>query len=319
MSKQRVKIARNLDWNLLKVFYEIAEAKGVTSAANLLWRKQSTVSLSLKRLETELGIRLCSRGPGGFVLSDEGQLLIESCQKIYESIDEIPNKLSNASAEVHGQLKFVTISNFSSPELDEVITTFNMRCPHVEIDIDVATWDSIPSSILRNASEVGIAPINVRYQELQYDFLCQEHHHVYCGARHHLFGQTINSLDELSQEALILTGSDEPEQLTKFRIKHGLGDHIAAVTTHLEEAKRLTALGIGICILPETLVQNELENGTIWSLTPQIEELSINIYIITHARSQHNMAFKCFIEEFTKLKTSIKVKNNSYLGDFTIL
>lgn len=306
MSKPRIKIARNLDWNLLKVFYEIAEAKGVTSAANLLWRKQSTISLSLKRLEVELGTRLCSRGPGGFVLSDEGQLLLESCKKIYDSIDEIPNKLSNISDEIRGQLKFITISNFSNCKLDDVITTYNSRCPHVEIDIDVATWESIPPSILRNESDIGIAPINVQYSDLQYDFLCQEHHHVYCGARHHLFSKTIDNLDELKHEALILTGNDEPEQLTKFRMKHGIGDHVAAVTTHLEEAKRLTSLGIGICILPETLLQKELDERTIWPLTPRIDELSINIYVITHARSQRNLAFKCFLEEFAKLNIATK-------------
>lgn len=311
MSKTRVQIGRNLDWNLLKIFYEIAEAKGVTSAANLLWRKQSTISLALKRLEDELGTRLCTRGAAGFKLSDEGQLLIESCKKIYESINEIPNHLSNISEEIRGQLKLLTISNFSNPDFDELLAAYNSKCPHVEINIDVTTWESIPPAILRSEFDVGIAPIVVQYKELHYDFLCQEHHRVFCGSRHHLFGQTVTTPDELSREALILTGNDEPAQLTKFRIKHGIGDRVAATTTHLEEAKHLACLGIGICLLPEELTCKEVNEGVLWPLTPRMTELSIDVFIITRARSQQNLAIQCFLNDLSKLNAVKKAKDTN--------
>lgn len=300
MKKSRVKIARNLDWNLLKVFYEISEAKGVTSAANLLWRKQSTISLALKRLEDELGTKLCSRGPGGFELSDEGRVVIESCKKIYQSISEIPNRLNNISEEIHGQIKFLTISNIANPQIDEILLAFHTRCPHVEIIIDVAPWENIPTSVLRNESDVGIAPINVKYPELTYHFLCDEHHRVYCGRKHHLFGETITNPDELARETLILTGNDEPEQLTKFRIKHGIGNRVAGITSHLEEAKRLTSLGIGICFLPEALAAKEVTEQTLWPLTLRMKELSISIFIVTHSHTLQSLVMRSFLDELSK-------------------
>jgi len=63
--RARQKFCLDLDWNLLKTFYGIVEANGVTSAANALWRKQSTLSLALQRLERHLGthfVRVRQRG-----------------------------------------------------------------------------------------------------------------------------------------------------------------------------------------------------------------------------------------------------------------
>lgn len=297
MTAPRVKLARNLDWNLLKIFFEIAEAKGVTSAANMLWRKQSTISIALKRLEEELGTRLCKRGPGGFELTDEGKVLIETCNRVYQSINDLPNRLNNISEDIHGQLQITTISNLSSQKFDALLASYNTRCPFVEINIDVAPWESIPPAVLRNKADFGITPIMVKYQELDYYHLCDEHHRIYCGRTHYLFGKSVDSPDQLSNDPLILTGDDEPEQLTKFRLKHGIGSRIAGITSHLEEAKRLAILGIGICFLPEEYAQEDVAKGRLWCLTPRMNELSLKIFLITESNSSKNILKRIFIEE----------------------
>ena len=42
----------------------------------------------------------------------------------------------------------------------------------------------------------------------------------------------------------MLTGADEGDELTQFRLEHGLGRNIAGMSDHLEEAKRLAVLGV---------------------------------------------------------------------------
>ena len=79
-TRRNLQFARNLDWNLLKFFHEIAEARSVTGAAQELNRKQPALSLALRRLEERLGVTLCQRGPTGFELTDEGRILAEACR-----------------------------------------------------------------------------------------------------------------------------------------------------------------------------------------------------------------------------------------------
>ena len=57
------RIARELDWNLLRTFVVLAESHSVTDAANQLRLKQPSVSTALKRLEDRVGRKLINRSP----------------------------------------------------------------------------------------------------------------------------------------------------------------------------------------------------------------------------------------------------------------
>lgn len=300
MTLTRTGFASSLNWNLLKTFHQIVSANGITAASVALSRKQSTISHALKQLEDELGTRLCQRGPSGFKLTDEGQTLFEYCELIHGKIDEVPNKLDNLDEEIHGQLKLQMISNLISRRLDQILFNYNKRFPFVELDISIVPWESISKAVLRSQVDIGIAPVSVMLPELRYDFLFPEIHRLYCSSEHHLFGQTITDFTQIANEPFILTGNDEPEQLTKFRLQQGLGHRLAGMSSHLEEAKRLTLIGAGICFLPEGYTVNEVEDGLLWPLTNAIKELTLDIFIISHLQTPESRIRQYFIKEFMR-------------------
>jgi hypothetical protein len=51
-SRHAERLARELDWNLLRTFVVLAESRSVTEARRAPRLKQPTVSSALKRLET---------------------------------------------------------------------------------------------------------------------------------------------------------------------------------------------------------------------------------------------------------------------------
>lgn len=300
MTLIRSKFAKSLNWNLLKTYHEIVISKGVTSASIALSRKQSTISHSLKQLEDELGIKLCMRGPGGFKLTDEGHVLFEYCSTIFDKIDEIPNNLENLSEEIHGQLKLQFISNIVCPTMDKILSNYNQRYPYVELDISIVPWEGIPKAILSNQVDIGIAPVSIKYPELKYDLLYRESQIAYCSNNHYLYGKKITDFTKLAEDMIILTGNDEPEQLTKFRLKYNIGHHIAGISSHLEEAKRLTVIGAGICFLPEGFTEIERKNGQLWPITNVIDELTLDIFIITHPQIPEHLTRQYFLNEVLK-------------------
>ena len=304
MTLRRKGFAASLNWNLLKVFHQIVSANGITAASVALSRKQSTISHALKQLEDELGTRLCLRGPSGFKLTDEGQTLFEYCESIQRKIDEVPNKLDNLAEEIHGQLKLQTISNLVTRRLDRILLSYNKRYPFVELDISIVPWESISRAVLRNQVDIGIAPVSVMFPELRYDFLFSEIHRLYCSSEHHLCGQTITDFAQITNEPFVLTGNDEPEQLTKFRLQRGLGHQLAGISSHLEEAKRLTLIGAGICFLPEGYTVNEVEDGLLWPLTKAIKDLRLDIFIISHPQIPESLIRQYFIKEVMRTNSS---------------
>lgn len=63
----------NLDFKLLHVFLTVADSGGLTQAQEPLNIGLSAISTCLSDLEKRLGLTLCHRGRGGFVLTDQGR------------------------------------------------------------------------------------------------------------------------------------------------------------------------------------------------------------------------------------------------------
>lgn len=292
--------SRDLDWNLLKIFHEIAHARGISKASEKTRLKQSAISLALKRLEGQVGAVLCRRGSGGFELTSEGMLLAELCAPIMSAVREIPSITTKSSSEVHGKITIGLISNFTYPVFDEALSVFHTNFSSVEIVISTMPWATVLASLIRNEIDVGIASTNIKHPELRYRFLCREVHRPYCGVRHGFFGKEIGDPGQLSDEKFVLTGSDEPDELRDFRLHHGLGSNVSAVTEHLEEAKRLAILGVGVTFLPESYASYDMSCGRLWPLLHHDISPSIEVYTIDNPAANHLARRRKLREEFVR-------------------
>ena len=289
--------SRNVDWNLLKTFHEIAEAGGVSRAGRALRRKQPALSLALKRLETELGVTLCRRGPRGFELTDEGMLVAETCRSLNSLVRNVPKRLGNLTEEVRGRISIQIISSLVCERFDAAISRFHGRHPDVEILIDITTWTRLqphfcvtrlisvwrrrrpcaPISITTSCSMSSTAPIAVR-------------------AIRFMAGRS-TTLRRSRGQAFVLTGADEPDVLTAYRTRHCLGLNVAGLSEHLDEAKRLTTLGIGICFLPEAFAAPDVEAGRLWPLLGHAEQPSMPVFVITNPRAPNKLARHLLLTE----------------------
>ena len=291
--------ARDLDWNLLKIFHEIAQAGGITKATDRIPLKQSAISLALQRLEVRIGVVLCKRSSAGFELTPEGVLLAELCAPIMRAVREIPSLANESSSEIHGSLIVGLVSNFTCSSLDAAISLFHTRFPNVELIVSTIPSNHVAGSVMRNEIDIGVAPSRVERPELRYRFLSNEIHRPYCGVHHRLFGKQFSDPRQLQNEDFVLTGSDEPDELRAFRLQHGLGDQVSAMTAHLEEAKRFAILGFGLCFLPENYASADEAEGRLWPLLPRDITPSISVYVIDNPSfpqlARHNKLREGFI------------------------
>jgi LysR family transcriptional regulator, transcriptional activator for bauABCD operon len=291
------RLIRNLDWNLLKAFHEIADVGSISKAARRLSRKQPALSLALKRLETHLGTILCRRGSGGLRLTDEGELLAEISGKMLGLFEEMEHRLNDASAQVAGHIRLSMINNIVFPELDSAIAAFHMRYPAVNVVIDTGPVESIGRALLRGDADIGIASDQLRRAQLRYDLLFREIQRAYCGRSFHLFGRSVPRLEPLEDEPFIVAGIDEPPELLGYRNLNGLGRRLAGSSDDLDEVKRLVLLGMGIGFLPEQLAAQDVAAGRLWPLGTEHAGWGADIFIITHPAAPRQAIRRLFIEE----------------------
>jgi len=289
--------SRNVDWNLLKTFHEIVEAQGVSRAGRALRRKQPALSLALKRLESALDVTLCRRGPRGFELTDEGMLVAETCRSLSSLVHNVPKRLSNLTEDLGGRVSIQIISSLVCDQFDAAIARFHDQHPRVEILIDVTTWDSVAADLLRDEIDIAVATAQTLRSDLNYEFLFDEVHGAYCGRVHPLYGRSFGDPSALSGEPFVLTGADEPDLLTGYRAHHGLGLKVAGLSEHLDEAKRLTMLGVGVCFLPEAFASPEVAAGRLWPLLKDAERPTMPIFVITNPRAPQKLARQLLLAE----------------------
>ena len=124
-----------VDLNLLKVFISVALQGSFAGAAKQLALPTSNVSRSIKQLETQLNCRLIERTTRRMRLTEQGRLLLQQSQKLYQELDETISQISCPNM-LTGTLRLTIPSESGSLLLAELLATFALSHPQLAIHCD---------------------------------------------------------------------------------------------------------------------------------------------------------------------------------------
>ncbi len=82
-----------MEFNQLRYFYEAARLEHITKAANALGVAQPAITLSVHKLEKELGVPLFTRNGRGVALTECGKYLYEKLGPIFDTLEAFPEDL----------------------------------------------------------------------------------------------------------------------------------------------------------------------------------------------------------------------------------
>lgn len=271
------RFVRHLDWNLLPIFVAIVDHGGISAAARRLGRRQPSVSAALARLEDHVGARLCERTAKGVVLTPAGQALFEIATALRRQVGQIPLALAMADGVIEGQVALHMVSGVVSPVLDAALGRFHGQHPAVELRLVVAPWRGVIAALLAGEAEIGVACDSAPALDLDYLPLMREVQQLFCGPGHPRHGQAGAHPAALRDEAFVLTGQDEPDELAYFRRRYGLGTRVSGRAETLGEAQRLIQLGVGIGFLPVDLAHGQ----GLWPLLSEALLPAYDIYLVS--------------------------------------
>jgi DNA-binding transcriptional LysR family regulator len=124
-----------MEWSDLRIFLAIARAGTLGGAARKLALTQPTMGRRLGALEAALGQRLFQRTPAGFVLTDEGTLLLSHAERIEEEALAIERKLAGQSQQLEGTLRITSSDWFGTHVLAPVLAEYANRHPGVTLEL----------------------------------------------------------------------------------------------------------------------------------------------------------------------------------------
>jgi DNA-binding transcriptional LysR family regulator len=195
----------NIDWDKFKLFYYVAKAGSVTSAAERLHISQSALSRSILGLEAQLNIQLFERMPRGLILTKQGESLFKAAEKAFEEFTRAEIAMLEKEEEPEGTLKIATTRAIANVWLMYHINEFLTLYPKLRLNI-IGSDEEL--DLKTRQADVSIRPYIEEQPHLIQEYLCTFHLKLYA-SRDYLktYGFPKTPLD-LDQHKLIVFGEE---------------------------------------------------------------------------------------------------------------
>lgn len=295
------RLARDLDWNLLRTFLVLAGARSVTEAAERLSLKQPSVSSALKRLEDRLGKRLIDRKPGRFELTAAGKLLYQETIDIHGAILRLGTVIRDVEDEVSGHVRVAMASHVVSPLFDATLTAFHARHRRATLSIDVMASRDAIADVAASRASFAVCLVMERSPRLEYRRLFREHFGLFCGPSHPFFGRTGLAMADLAGLPSVSFVTDQMDDALRavavMRAEAQLDARIVGTSPNLEEVRRMIIAGLGIGPLPIHVVREDVAMGRLWRLPPYDNPPAVDVHVVWNPNARTNRAEAAMLAE----------------------
>jgi DNA-binding transcriptional LysR family regulator len=190
----------------LRYFVAIAEERSFTRAAERLWIAQPGLSSQIRRLETELGVRLFERHTRGVDLTGAGELFLERARATLAAAEDARSTGRDLEAGLVGTVRLGLPVEAPAAFATSMLAGFGLDHPQVEVTV----FESYSGTLLRDLRDgrldAVLAPALFGTAELRSLRLGSERWVVLVGRGHRLWTPGPLDVRELHGEPIVVTG-----------------------------------------------------------------------------------------------------------------
>lgn len=150
---------RNIHFNGLRYFYEVASTRSFRRAADVLHIAASAISRQVQILEEELGCSLFERrrGRAGVMLTPAGEILLESVRESMDAVERGCNEIAALHGLRRGHVELGINEGFASVFLTRFLASFSEQHPGVTYEIKVAGSRALIDWLMDDEVELVLA------------------------------------------------------------------------------------------------------------------------------------------------------------------
>lgn len=261
-----------MEFHDLEVFISVAKEKSFSKAARSVLRTQPAVSLSIRRLEDELGERLFDRSNKEPILTYEGEMLLEYAEKLLNLRSEIKPAFAEVRNFHRGRVR-IGANEIGVFAILEFIGRYHKHYPHVRVEVQRLQTKEIPNELARRNIDMGVIPYDMEDPNLESFVIHEDHLTFIVPPNHPLAKQKKVSIQQLATERFAAHNSKSyyRERVIQLFLDHKVALNINVELPTIESIKRFVEMGEGVAIVPNICIQEELRRGSLKGI--EIEEL----------------------------------------------
>jgi len=294
----------NIDFELYRIFYTVANYSNITKASEELNISQPAISKSIKNLEEQLGGQLFVRTKRGVILTEEGKEFYNYIKRAIEYITSAENKFTDLKNLETGCIRIGISTTLTKEFLLPYLERFHNLYPKIDIQIITNITSELFPKLRNGLIDIIILNLNDKNYGDDIDIIkCRKIHDCFVvGDKYKDLLNKEISIKDLNNYPLILQskGSNTREFLDDFARKYNTvlkpNIELASYTLVIDFSK----IGLGIGYATKEYIKDKLKNKELYEL--KIKEKIPGRYIGIALSKNHvpNFSTKKLIEIITK-------------------
>ncbi len=298
--------------------YEIYKEKSFTKAAKNLYISQPALSATVRKLEEDMQVQLFDRSTSPLTLTPEGEAYIRAIEEIFSIKKDYENYIIDVSKLNVGSISISGANFISSYVLPKIIVPFSEKYPMINIDLLESNSKTLVEELINEKIELLIdyhsdqklieayplfdetvllcvpkaLEINQKYTDIA---LTSED--ITNGKYQDDKVGYINMQDFCDEKFLMLKpGNSMNMHGTKICAEYGFVPNVGIYFDQLMTAYNMTASGIGVCFVTDTLIKAVAPNTDMLYYKINSEAAKRTVYLIHKKKRYLNRAVKEFIK-----------------------
>lgn len=247
-----------MDLRRLRHFDVLAETLNFSRAADRLHIAQPALSVSIRKLEIELGAQLFDRTPSGVRLTNAGQAAIVEARRLLHHGEQLQRAVRSAADGTGGSLRVGFVGSAVYGLISTLVPSFRAQYPNVQLVLREATSTAIVAMLDEEALDLGIVRTPLRQahgaalQTLRRDRMLMA-----LPAVHPLAAQNPLVLADLAREPFIMYSATDAAGLHTHAMAAcqaaGFIPDVTQIATQIGTVLALVESGLGVALVPETM------------------------------------------------------------------
>ncbi|HWZ33616.1 MAG TPA: LysR family transcriptional regulator [Bryobacteraceae bacterium] len=281
----------------MRVFLTVANEKSFSRAAEKLLRTQPAVSLSIQRLEAELGEKLIDRSAKDLQLTDAGIIVLEYARRFENLQGDLENALAELRDKSSGRLT-IGANESSTLYLLDHIERYRRQYPRIKVQIRRSLSSKIPTEIIDGELELGLLTYDPEDDRLITRVIYTDHLAFIVAPDHRLASRQDISITELGEETFIAHNVVSPYRALVIREfqRYKVPLHMDLEMPTIEAIRKMVQRNEGVAFLPRMVVEEEVRHGILCEV--RVKEMNVDrpIRLAYPARRALSHAAQAFLD-----------------------
>lgn len=254
-----------MEFDQLRLFVDLVREQNFTKVAERNCITQPAVSLSMQKLEDELGTRLLERTTRRVDVTEEGRILYDYAREILYKAAEVKTVLLDRQEKVLGTVRLATVHSVGLYELPGPLKEYIRRYPEVSLHIEYLMADQVYQSVLDGGADLGLVAYPEGRSGIEVLPFFEDELVVICNAEHRFAARETVRFAELDGCAFVAFEAEIPTRkaIDALMLESGIRVEIRMQCDNIEILKKMVEVGLGVSLVPLLSVNQEERSGAL--------------------------------------------------------